>query len=118
MSAELTLQAAIAFLKGGASLNASFPSSFFDVAGGVGTQQVASIGTADEVLPLGDISTIGFVFLRNLDATNFITIGSDGTLYPIKLKPNEFFLGRWNAAAIHAKANTAPCNLESLILPD
>lgn len=118
MSAELLLQATAKFSKGGASFESNFPSTYFDVAGSAPNKEVQAIGITDETLNLGDISTIGFVFMRNLDATNYITVGSDGTLYPIKLKPGEFFLGRWNAAAIHAKANTAPCNLEYLILPD
>lgn len=118
MSAELLLQASIAFAKAGARIDTTFAGAYFDVAGTAGIQNVAAIGTSDEVLPLGDISTIGWVYLKNLDATNYVTVGSDGILYPLKLKPGEFFLGRWNAAAIHVKANTAPCNLESIILPD
>lgn len=118
MSAELLLAASLKFSKGGALFEANFQSTYFDVAGNAPNKEVQAIGITDETLNLGDISTIGFVYMRNLDATNYITVGSDGTLYPLKLKPGEFFLGRWNAAAIHAKANTAPCNLEYTIIPD
>lgn len=118
MSAELLLAASLKFNKGGALFEANFPSTYFDVSGTVGNKQVQAIGTSDETLPLGDVSTIGFVMLKNLDPTNFITVGSDGTLYPIKLKPGEPCLVRWNAAAIHAKANTATCNLEYTIISD
>lgn len=118
MSAELLLQVSLKFAKGGASFETNFPSTYFDVSGTVGQKQVQAIGTSDESLVLGDISTIGYCLLRNLDATNYISVGSDGTLYPIKLKPGEVFLGRWNAAAIHAKANTAPCNLEYTLISD
>lgn len=118
MSAELLLQASLKFSKGGAVVETNFPSTYFDVSGSVGNKEVQAIGVTDETLNLGDISTIGFVMLRNLDATNYITVGSDGTLYPLKLKPGEIFLGRWNAAAIHAKANTAPCNLEYTLIAD
>lgn len=118
MSAELLLQASLKFSKGGAVVEANFPSTYFDVSGNFGNKEVQAIGITDETLNLGDIATIGFILLRNLDATNYITVGSDGTLYPLKLKPGEFFLGRWNAAAIHAKANTAPCNLEYTLIAD
>lgn len=118
MSAELLLQLSAKFVKGGANFSAELASTYFDVAGDAPNKEVQTIGITDEVLNLGDISTIGFVFVKNLDATNAITIGSDGTLYPIKLKPGEANLFRWNAAAIHAKALVAPCKLEYLILPD
>jgi hypothetical protein len=118
MSAELQIQASLKFSKGGANIETNFPSSYFDVSGTVGDKEVQAIGTADEVLNLGDIATIGYVMLRNLDATNYISIGSDGTLYPIKLKPGEVALVRWNAAAIHAKANVAVCNLEYTLISD
>lgn len=118
MSAELLVAASLKFSKGGSLFEANFPSTYFDVSGSVGNKQVQAIGVTDESLALGDVATIGFVMLKNLDPTNYITVGSDGTLYPIKLKPGEAFLGRWNAAAIHAKATTAPCNLEYTIISD
>lgn len=77
---------------------------------------VQTIGTSDETLDIGEIGTIGFVYLRNLDATNYIEIGSDGTNYPLKLLKGNVALFRWNAAAIHAKANTASCLLEYAVL--
>lgn len=116
MASELLLQASLKFSKGGALFETNFPSTYFDVSGSVGNKQVQAIGTSDEVLPLGDVATIGYVMLKNLDATNYILVGSDGTLYPIRLKPGEVALMRWNEAAIHAKANTAICNLEYTII--
>lgn len=118
MAGELLIAASLKFSKGGALFDANFPSTYFDVSGTAGNKLVQAIGITDETLPLGDVSTIGFVMMKNLDATNYISVGSDGTLYPIKLKPGEIFLGRWNAAAIHAKANTAICNLEFTIIAD
>lgn len=118
MAQELSVQGSISFSKSGASASKTFPTGYFDVSGSVYIQNTAAIGTTDETLALGDVATIGWVYAKNTDATNFILLSADGTLYNIKLKPGEFFLGRWNGAAIHAKANTAPCNLESLIVSD
>lgn len=118
MSGELKVSATLEFSKGGALIQSNFNQQYFDVSGSVGNKEVQAIGTSDETLALGDISTIGYCLFRNLDATNYISIGSDGTLYPIKLKANEVALVRWNAAAIHAKANTAICNLEYTLISD
>jgi hypothetical protein len=80
---------------------------------------VASIGTIDEQLALGDVGgTPGWFFAKNKDATNYITLGGDGTNFFNKLKPGEGIAVRWNGAAINAKANVAACDLEYLLLPD
>lgn len=118
MASELQVQGLIAFAKSGASISRTFPSTYFDVSVTAGVQNVISVGTSDESLALGDISTIGWIYLKNMDSTNYISVGSDGTLYPIKLKAGEFCLCRWNAAAIHAKANTGACNMEYILIPD
>lgn len=118
MAQELQVAGSISFTKVGATLSKVFTNSYFDVSGTAGISNVISVGTSDESLALGDISTIGWVYFKNLDGTNYISIGSDGTLYPIKLKAGEFALMRWNAAAIHAKANTGACNFEYLLIPD
>lgn len=119
MSSELQLQGSLKFAKGGANFEATFGSGYFDVAGSAGNKQVQAIGITDESLALGDVSSIGYVALKNLDATNSIQVGSDGTLYPILLRANGgWAIMEWNAAAIHAKANVAPCNLEYTIISD
>lgn len=118
MASELQVQGQLVFAKSGAALSRIFPSTYFDVSGTAGVANVISVGTSDESLALGDISTIGWVYMKNLDATNYITAGADGTLYNIKMKAGEPFFGRWNGAAIHVKANTATCNMEYLLIPD
>lgn len=118
MAQELTIQMSLGFTKALAALGKVFSQSYFDVSGTAAIQNVIAVGTTDETLALGDISTIGWVYMRNLDATNYVTVGSDGTLYPIKLKPLEPMLVRWNAAAIHVKANTASCQLEYVLISD
>lgn len=118
MSAELNVAGSIQFSKGGAAVGRIFQSAFFDVSGTSGIQNEISVGITDETLALGDITTIGWVYMKNLDPTNFIIVGSDGTLYPLKLKPGEPMFVRWNAAAIHVKANTAPCNMEYVLISD
>lgn len=117
MASELQLQGSGSFSKGGASFSVNFATSLFDVAGSAGIQQSVAIGITDESLVLGDVSSIGYVFLKNLDTTNSIQIGSDGTLYPVILRaPGGWAIMEWNAAAIHAKASVAPCNLQYTLI--
>lgn len=118
MANELQVSGGISFTKSGATLSKNFSNTYFTVSGTAGVSNIISVGTGDESLALGDISTIGWVFFHNLDAINYISVGSDGTLYPIRLNAGEFALMRWNAAAIHAKANTGACNFEYLLIPD
>jgi hypothetical protein len=79
-----------------------------------------SIGltTGDTTLIKGNITTYGYVYFKNQDATNNIQIGSDGTLFPLMLKPGEFGVVRWNAAAIHAKATVGTPILEYWAVED
>jgi hypothetical protein len=38
---------------------------------------VVSIGTSEEDLPVGDVGTNGWVYLKNLDSTNYVKYGSE-----------------------------------------
>lgn len=118
MAQELQIQGQLAFSKAGAALSTIFTNAYFDVSGSVGIKNEISVGTSDETLALGDISTIGWVYMKNLDATNYILAGADGTLYNNKMKPLEPMFVRWNGAAIHVKANTAPCLMEYMLISD
>lgn len=117
MSAELNLQLGINFTKNAATIQRQLNAQF-NVAGNNSLQLTRSVATSDVTLSIGSIGTVGYVYLHNLDATNFITFGSDGTNYPLKLKPGEFALMRWNAAAVHAKSDTAACLLEYVVVED
>ena len=118
MANELALSWSMSFSKGGAAVSVS-GSDNVDVSGTKYTKVVQNIGTVDETLALGDVSTIGFVIFKNLDGTNYVQIGADGSSYPVKLNAGETAGPfRWNGAAIHAKANTAACDLEYTLISD
>lgn len=85
----------------------------------VGTQ---SIGFASsEAIGKGEITTPGFMVVKNVDATNYLEIertsftSGNGT---IKLKPGEAALFRFSASAPHALANTAAVVIQFLLLED
>lgn len=52
---------------------------------------VVSVGTSEEDLLTGDVGTLGFLMLRNLDSTNYVQWGpkSGGSMVAVgRLKPN------------------------------
>ena len=83
-----------------------------------------SIGfAAPEVVDLGDISTNGVMYLRNLDETNYVTYGpqSDAATIEVmgKLKPGEVALFRLAPTIVlWAQADTADCLLDIKLFED
>jgi hypothetical protein len=63
-----------------------------------------ALSTTDLSLAKGNISTIGFFYLKNKDVTNNILVGTDGTNFPFILLPGIAMFGYVNGAALHAKS--------------
>lgn len=78
---------------------------------------VQTIGTTEEALTIGDISTIGYGIFHNADTTNFIELGLTGS-YTVKLKAGEWAIFRLDSNAPYAKADTAACKLEYILLEE
>lgn len=74
------------------------------------------VGVADETLDLGSVVDPGLVFIRNMDAANFVEVGDAAADYPLVVEAGEWQWFRWNSAAIHVKADSAPVDIEYLIL--
>jgi hypothetical protein len=82
---------------------------------------IQTIGTSDETVTfVADISALGFIYLRNLDPTNFVEIGYTSGTYFAKLKPGEAcsFRAGSGLTVIPAKADTGAIDLEKFILPN
>lgn len=73
------------------------------------------IGTSEEAIPLGEVTSLGWFWARNLDETNFIQIrtGTGGTAF-CKLLPGEACLLPLGSGitAPYAIADTAECNMQ------
>jgi hypothetical protein len=80
-----------------------------------GNPGTVNIGTSQEDISLGDLVDPGFVFLQNLDATNYVQIGpkSGGVMVnAIRLYPRQFaFLPLDSGVVLRAVANTAAVNV-------
>ena len=74
---------------------------------------VQNIGTSEEELGAGGLSTKGWLYIRNLDATNYVQLGFATGAYGCRLRAGEFALFRTEpAATIYLKANTAAVNVQ------
>ena len=117
MANELSIRVQLSFSKGGAKVSRNISKSI-TVTGDAFTSGVQSIGTAsEEILYQGaELGTLGYVFIINLDATNYIQVGITGQ-YSIRVRAGEFALFRADAD-IYAKANTGACLVEYVLIED
>lgn len=75
------------------------------------TEQV--VGTSEENLDVGDVTTPGLIYLRNTDGTNFISYGTVTTDLGFVLLPGEQNLVRLKSGeTLIVQADTAECKLE------
>lgn len=81
-----------------------------------------TIGTSAEALVLTDLTTNGWAYFRNRDATNYVEIGVDvaATFYPlVRLNAGERAAFRLaQGITPYARANTAAVILQREILDD
>lgn len=78
------------------------------------------IGTTPELIDFGDITTAGIATFRNLDDTNFVTIGPEigtsgvmqaalrlkaGEGFPVRLEPNVNWYGQADTASVKLDIN-------------
>lgn len=82
---------------------------------------IVNVGTSEENLVFTDITTEGYLYLQNLDDTNYVTYGPDATGMVAfgRLNPGEVAVMRVEPSiTIVAQANTAAVNVMYLMLED
>lgn len=79
-----------------------------------------SIGTVEETVSWStDIGDEGYIFLKNLDTTNFVQLGFSTGVYGMKLKAGEIALFRLEpGVTLYAKADTAAVSLQYIVYED
>ena len=122
MANEVTLSVSLNYVRGKTNITVEESNLNVDVTGDLLVHHVQNVGFAsEEALDLGGVTAGGYMFARNLDATNFVSIRSGtGATNVIKLKPGEVALFRLSDAATapFAIADTAAVDLEYLLLSD
>ena len=117
MANELTLTANLKFEKSTKSAEAGKAGLQIDVAGGDYIAKTQSVGTSQEAIVIGEITTPGYMFIRNLDGTNYVEIrdGSSGADV-VKVRAGGVALFELATATPFAIANTSAVEIEYTII--
>lgn len=115
MANEITVSASLRYSKNKAS--AQLSTSYTATQAGDKYQGgVQIIGTTEESLQKNDVGTIGFIAVRNLDATNYVQFGHTTGVYDVKVLPGMGAVIPWSGTGVFALANTASVEVEYLIV--
>jgi hypothetical protein len=83
---------------------------------------VQIIGTSEEVISTGDVSTLGWCRLKNLDPANYVTYGPEDTGAMVNFGRIEAGEQHWfrlePLVVMRAQANTAPVKLDVRVYED
>ena len=115
MANEISLSAQLSSNKAGMNVAGSGSVSA-DQAGDTVLASVQTIGTTTEAVNIGDITDLGYLFVKNMDATNTIRIGLTSPVAAgdamITLLPGQFAMFPTRIEVIYAIALVAPCNMQ------
>lgn len=118
MADEITISVSMHVNKGGvvASRVESFTADMAGNSVNHGVQSIATGGEAFEHTDLAAEGTIGWAFVKNLDDTNFVTIGTHATSnHTIKLLPGESALFRADGN-LSGQADTSAVDVEWYVI--
>lgn len=121
MASELKITINLEYAKGNASVSKQVNNLGIDVSGTVVASGVQAVGTSEEALGLNGATTGGYLYMKNLDDTNFLELRSGtGATDVVKLKAGEAALFRLSgdSSAPFVIADTAECDLEYVLLSD
>ena len=117
MANELTVSASLSFEKNGISAEFKELARSFDVAGDQYIRNIQSVSIAEVTLDKGGITTIGWIAIKNLDATNYLELtGATSGDVLAKLPAGGFAVFPVASANIFAAANTAACLVDYLMI--
>jgi hypothetical protein len=113
MANEITVSAGIRVLNGNSDFSQPSKTKSFDQAAiGGPTPGAISVGTSEESTAFPELTTEGWLYLQNNDATNYVQWGFATGVYGGRLKAGEFALFRMEPGlTLYLKANTAACNV-------
>lgn len=119
MADEITASLKLSFTKSGVTEEMIVTGLQLDMTGSKYIKNVQSIATSETALQKGSVGTPGLCLIKNLDATNFVSVrGSTGAANCTKIKPGEAQLFRFSGSAPYLIADTSPVSVEYLLIED
>lgn len=117
MANELTLTASCKFLKGDSDVLFNKSGILLDVSGDDYVRLTQNVGTTQEALNLGDLTTPGYILVFNRDTTNFVSIRpGTGENDLVKIPAGGIALFMIASSAPFIIADTAACIVEYLLI--
>lgn len=113
MANEITVTTGITVRKGNLLFNEQSSSLTFDQTGvGGPTPGMLNVGTTEESTAFPELTNEGWVYMRNLDLTNYVQWGFATGVYGGRMHAGEPALFRLEPGlTLYLKANTAACNV-------
>lgn len=123
MASEITTNISVRVANGEFKANFEPGAKRIDQAAIGGHGGIVVVGTSEEDLDLGDISTPGIVAFKNLDSTNYVTYGpnNSGSMVAFgRLEPGETHVIRLGPSGVTLRwqANTAAVKVQVFALED
>lgn len=118
MADELTITAKLKFDKNlNAAVEMGVEDVTFDVSGEDYVKRTHSVSTIPAALPLGPITTPGYIFIKNLDdaATLYFYAASTGSI-AVKVQPGEAALFRVGSTAPYVASSSGSVEFEYLLV--
>ena len=110
LTAKLTLTSANATTD---ALNAIVEKNLTTTNPAINIARASVLHTGETVLIASSVGAVNYVYLKNIDTTNFINIKTDAGVLVMKLAPEEFaFFPLNGSVGVEAQADTATCILE------
>jgi hypothetical protein len=117
MANELTIAASLRFVKGDSNELFNKSGIQLDVSGTDYVKLTQTVGTSEEALSLGDLTTPGYALIYNRDSTNFVSVRSGtGADNLVKVPAGGIALFMIEASAPFVIADTASCQIEMLLI--
>lgn len=115
MANEISMTLSFAVNKSGTSISSAV-SKQATMSGDAKISNTQNIGTSTEALQIGDITDLGYMYVQNLDATNFVQFSlttpvTAGNAFA-KLLPGEAFFVPCRNELIYGLADTSACNAQ------
>ena len=98
---------------GSDSLNFTVTKGLTTTSPSVGVSRASILHTGATVLIASSVGAVNYVYLKNIDTTNFINVKTDAGVLVMKLSAGEFaFFPLNGSVGLEVQADTATCVLE------